>query len=171
MIKGMSWVDEKLEAKETGLYGMGVFAVEDIEKGMVLAVFGGYVFNETDLRSLPELVQKYPFQVAENLFFGPIREEDLNNSIGECFNHSCDPNAGFRDKITLVAIEDIKMGEQVTFDYAMCMTSDIVNMDCSCGVEWCRRKITSNDWMIPELQGKYEHFFQPYIKEKIKNIH
>ena len=34
-------------------------------------------------------------------------------------NHSCDPNCGFTNANTLVAIRSIGPGESITFDYAM----------------------------------------------------
>jgi SET domain-containing protein len=85
----------------------------------------------------------------------------------ECINHSCDPNLGFKGMIELVALRDIGSGEQVTFDYAMCMTESYGDMECWCGSERCRGRFTGNDWKLPELQQRYRGHFQPYIEEKI----
>ncbi len=66
-------------------------------------------------------------------------------------------------------MRDIKKGEEITFDYAVCMTSNILNMHCLCGKNNCRKLITGDDWKIEELQKKYAGYFQPYIQEKIDN--
>jgi hypothetical protein len=34
-------------------------------------------------------------------------------------NHSCDPNVGFAGDIVLVAMRDIRQGEELTADYAL----------------------------------------------------
>ena len=116
---------------------------------------------------LPPEIQHYPFQISENpvLLFGPMKAEDMSD--GDFFNHSCTPNAGFRSTLRLVAMRAIATGEQVTFDYATCMTGDFGNMPCSCGKADCRRFISGDDWKIPGLQQKYAGYWQPYIQEKI----
>jgi hypothetical protein len=53
-------------------------------------------------------------------------------------NHSCDPNAGFGSSpISLVAMRDVQVGEEITFDYAM--SECIENMEGNDGwnCEWC----------------------------------
>jgi len=126
------------------------------------------VVTEYDAKffSLPSALQHYAYQIGDNLFYGPTSFEEVG--IGELINHSCNPNAGFRSEIQLVAMRYILAGEQVTADYAMCMTTgDFDNWECECGWESCRKKITGDDWKVPELQQKYRGCFQPYIKEKI----
>jgi SET domain-containing protein len=38
-----SWISPKLEVKETGRYGIGVFAAENIKKGHVVKILSGEV--------------------------------------------------------------------------------------------------------------------------------
>ena len=163
----MSWISPKIKVSLSSICGKGVFSQKEIKKDEILVIFGGYVMNTEEFFSLSEELQNFPYHISENLLFGPIKEEDV--AVGEYFNHSCDPNAGFEDKITLVAMRDIKKGEEVTFDYAICMTSGILNMNCLCGKNNCRKLITGDDWKIEELQKKYAGYFQPYIQEKIDN--
>lgn len=86
--------------------------------------------------------------------------------------HSCTPNSGFHGQIFLVAMRDISMGEEITFDYAMIISesvgSDIVfEMECNCGSPKCRKQITEDDYKIPQLRIKYKDYFSEYIKQKI----
>jgi hypothetical protein len=46
----------------------------------------------------------------------------------------------------------------------------IFAMDCACGSPRCRKLITEQDWMIPELQVRYKGFFSPYITDKIERL-
>jgi hypothetical protein len=91
---------------------------------------------------------------------------------GENFlNHSCDPNAGFKGQIVLVAMRDIQKDEQITIDYAMVLhkapKGSAYRMQCLCGAATCRLLVTENDWKIKTLQVKYRGWFQPYLQEEI----
>ena len=90
------------------------------------------------------------------------------------FNHSCSPNAGFKGQIFLVSMRNIEAGEEITFDYAMVLHSssntDPYKMICKCGAPNCRKIITDDDWMIPELQESYDGYFQWYLQEKINKL-
>lgn len=169
MITGNSWLNPKLKVREAKSHGKGIFAAEDIKHEERLAIFGGSVMLIDEISSLPENVQDYAMQIEERFVFGN------KTSIPEdtdYFNHSCDPNSGFHGQLFLVAMRDIAKGEEITFDYAMVVSesvgSNIVfEMDCKCGSPNCRRKITENDWKIPELRKKYKDYFSEYVKQKI----
>jgi len=90
-------------------------------------------------------------------------------------NHFCAPNAGFKGQIFMVAMRSILAGEEVTYDYAMVMHSNpesdtFFTMKCHCGQPNCRKIVTEDDWQIPELQHRYDGYFQWYLQEKINKI-
>ncbi|MBS1812229.1 MAG: SET domain-containing protein-lysine N-methyltransferase [Acidobacteria bacterium] len=87
---------------------------------------------------------------------------------GDCFQHSCDPNAGFRRATELVAMRSILPGEQITFDLAMCLPFHFGAWDCHCGTWCCRQRVTGSDWEMHALQQRYQGYFQPYIEAKIR---
>ena len=167
-----SWMNPKLEVRDTEKYGNGVYAKEIIKKNDILAIFGGYVFNASEEEKLPGNLSDYSVQISENLVIGPAYQDEIRDSEG--FNHSCDPNAGFRGQIFLVAMRDIKKGEQVSFDYAMVLSkaknAKVYKIKCLCGSKKCRGYITDNDWKKLELQKKYRGYFQWYLQEKINNL-
>jgi len=82
------------------------------------------------------------------------------------FNHSCEPNAGFKSSIVLEAVNDIKAGEEITFEYAFCETY-FEPFECRCRASNCRKIIRPTDWQIKEIQEKYGDYFSPYLKSKI----
>jgi hypothetical protein len=108
-------------------------------------------------------------QIEERFVLGSRRGPEP----ADYFNHSCDANAGFKGQIFLVAMQGIRRGEEVTFDYAMVVSpsieSEIVfEMDCRCGSRRCRKRITEDDWRRPHVQAQYRGFFSQYIEEKIR---
>jgi hypothetical protein len=64
-------------------------------------------------------------------------------------------------------MRDIQPGEELTFDYAMSDGSPYDEFECFCGSPNCRRKITGDDWKIPELWKKYKGYFSPYLARRI----
>ena len=69
-------------------------------------------------------------------------------------------------------MKDIEIGEEITFDYAMCESVNGLEgneFDCACGTEFCRGRFTGDDWKIPALWNRYGDYFSPYLREKIKN--
>lgn len=158
-----SWLSPKLESRvfpEKG--GHGVFATEPIPKGFVVAMFGGTVVTGTQLESVPDELKSLSIQVEEDLFLvstiiGP----------GDHFNHSCNPNVGLDGQIGLITMRDIAIGEEITFDYAMCDSAPYDEFDCMCDATDCRLQVTGNDWKKRDLWKKYDTYFSPYIQRKI----
>jgi hypothetical protein len=109
----------------------------------------------------------YAIQVDDDLFFAATNSEEME--IGDYLNHSCDPNLGIKDSLKLIALKDVKIGEEVAFDYAMTESSDF-EIKCLCGKSNCRRKITGEDWKRKDLQEKYKGYFSDYIAKKISDL-
>jgi hypothetical protein len=125
-----------------------------------------------EMYQFPENMQKYTMQIEERFI---LTSPHAIPEDTDYFNHSCDPNSGFKGQIFLVALRDIKAGEEITFDYGMTVSesvgSDMVfTMDCMCGSPHCRKKITEQDWKLPELQVRYKGYFSQYIQDKIERL-
>ncbi len=158
-----SYLSSKLEGRlKADKSGNSIFAIEPIKKGELIAVFGGVVYEWETFIHLPERERMLCLQVEDRHFLvpRPIGE-------GDYVNHSCNPNAGLSGQIGLVAMRDIKIGEEVCFDYAMCDTMPYDEFDCLCGAPNCRGKVGGSDWMRPELQKRYAGFFSPHVQRKI----
>jgi len=164
----MNWINKKITCREVGISGRGMFASEVIEAGEVVAYFGGEIIPIEDFYLLPEAVQHFPYQISDDFLFGPASESAISST--DCWNHCCDGNCGFSDSIRLVAMRVIEVGEELTFDYATCMSCSIVDMECNCESFNCRGKVSADDWKMPAIQKKYKGFFQPYLKEKIAKL-
>lgn len=144
--------------------GCGVFAREPLKKGDLIALWGGRIVAEDELDpNMPNFTQRV-IQIEEGFYMET--PEPLEPS--DCFNHSCSPNAGFTGQIGLVAMRDIRAGEEITFDYAMCDGTPYDQFDCFCGAEKCRGSVRGTDWMRPELWEKYDGYFTPYLARRIE---
>ena len=143
--------------------GCGVVARLPVSKGELLVMWGGRVITAAQLDpTIPEFSQRV-LQIEEELFlYNP-----LFNDPADCFNHSCDPNAGMSGQVGLVAMRGIAAGEEVTFDYAMCDGSNYDEFECNCGLPQCRKHVGGEDWKRPELQERYAGYFAPYLQRRI----
>lgn len=162
MQRRSSYLTPKCEARPAFGDDLGVFALEPIRKGELIAMWGGDVLHESELESVPEEIVKLGIQVEEELYLVSI-----DPGPADRVNHSCEPNAGINGHIMLVAMQDIQSGEQVCFDYAMSDGSPYDEFACQCGSELCRKQVTGNDWQLPELQVRYAGYFMPYLQRRI----
>lgn len=161
-----TFLTPKAEVRPAGGKGHGVFATAPIARGETVAAFGGFVVDRATLDALPERRRVHSIQIDEHLFMASGDEPEPSDYV----NHSCDPNTGIDGNILLVARRDIAPDEEITFDYAMSDVDDYDEFECACGVATCRRKVTGNDWMIPELQARYAGHFSAYVERRIRAV-
>jgi uncharacterized protein len=149
--------------RPTAEAGRGCFAVTPIEAGHVVAAFGGRCLTRDEFDLLPLQQQARSIQIDEQLFLCGATEPEPSDFI----NHSCQPNCGLHGNSVLVALREIEVGEELTYDYAMSDGSDYDEFECKCGTAACRGKVTGHDWMLPELQLRYRGNFSPYLAARI----
>jgi hypothetical protein len=144
-------------------HGFGSRAISVIPAGTSVATFGGTAMSRVDFSQYEADRRSRSLQVDTNvIFLGPPSREP-----GDSINHSCEPNCGMRNATTIVAMRDIAVGEELTFDYAMSDASDYDEFNCNCGTSLCRGRIRADDWRLDTLRHRYKGFFSPYIQRKI----
>lgn len=158
------WLNPKAEAGPSKIEGTGVFARAKIFKGEPCGVLGGVIVPLNDIKEYRSKMTQVGIQIDNDFFIAPTTREELEKY--GVFNHSCEPNVGFSNSITFVAMRDIESGEELVFDYAFCETS-YDGFDCHCGSDVCRKKITSDDWKRKDIQEKYSEYFSPYLRNKV----
>ena len=163
----VSYLSSKVSAQEhCDKGGCGVYARELIYKDEVLVLWGGRIILASELNpSMPNFTQRI-LQIEEGLYL----ETPETLEPGDCFNHSCQPNAGMTGQIGLAAMRDIEPGEEICFDYAMCDGSNYDEFECACGTSLCRGNVTGSDWSIPVLWERYAGYFSPYLQRRIDLI-
>lgn len=158
-----NWLTPKAATRRAGSKGWGSFAAQPIQRGERIAAFGGFMVDLATLRTLPQERQYRSIQVDADLYLvsGPEPEP------GDYINHSCAPNCGMSGSIIVVAMRDIDVDEELTFDYAMCDTTDYSEFDCTCGAAACRGQVTADDWQRPELIDRYRGYHSTYVNSLI----
>ena len=153
--------------RQTPGKGSGSFAIEKITKGEIVASFGGFVVGQKDLKdySTDRVARSLQLDETNYLLSSPTPEP------GDMINHSCEPNCGAFGTSSVIAMKNIEIGEELTFDYAMTDSSQYDEFNCFCGKVNCRGKITGKDWQDPILQSKYKNYFSSFIKKLIKLSH
>jgi uncharacterized protein len=161
-----SYISPKLEGRLIeSKGGHGVFALKPVYAGEILVVWGGEIYTAEQLDDLSEQAVSLGLQLEEGLYIIP-----QYTGPADWVNHSCEPNAGIRGQVTVIAMRDIAPGEEVTFDYAMTDASDYDEFRCECNTPACRKRITGSDWRNPELWKKYDGYFATYIQQRIEKL-
>jgi len=143
------------ELRESSGKGEGIFATKSFKASNIVMV--GVIkeaLNEN---------HSHASQIGEN-------EYVLHAGLITKVNHSCDPNCGIRVNATgahnFIAIKEIGVNEEITFDYAMRnYTIDYFQKKCMCGSKGCRGKITGWKDLPDEKKKEYKSFAAPYLLE------
>lgn len=144
---------------------MGVVAIKNISLGETVGVLGGVIVPKSEIKKYWKMKAGHVgIQISDDFFICPTKREELEET--GVFNHSCEPNCGYKNSIELIAIKNIKAGEEIVFDYAF-SESVIEPFECNCGSMTCRKIIEPTDWKITEMQKKFGNYFSPYLKNKI----
>jgi SET domain-containing protein len=167
-MQNLSYISSKAAVRESPIHGTGLFAVEPIARGELVCLKGGYIFDRQTLNSMPDWFRAAEIQIAEDLFIGPVDEDEREGSM-IFSNHSCEPNIGVKGQVVFVAMRDIEAGEELTHDWAT-TDDDDYQMKCNCSARNCRRIVTGKDWQRKDLQEKYSGYMSWYLDEKIKRL-
>lgn len=154
---------KKLYVGESTIQGKGLFAGEAIKKGEHISfIKGRYVHLKTKNR---KEAQSIP------LWYGITEEDwiDPTGTIFSFFNHSCQPNTAIIGTKKLIALQNIKKNEEITFDYSMTDGDTLWEMDCSCKVKCCRKKIVSIQNIPESVFNRHMPFIPKYFQKLRKN--
>ncbi len=138
--------------------GFGVFAGEHIKKSEIIQPIKGKmrflaVENKEDSLSYPDWIG-----VGKNQWIDPDKPFKF-------INHSCNPNTGVKGKFDIIALKNIKEGDEVTIDYAIIEGDELWEMPCSCGAKNCRKIIRSVQFIPQKQYKKYLPFVPEYFQK------
>ena len=161
----LTYRSPKTEVRPSPIQGQGLFARVPIAACEIVAVKGGHVLTGSEWASLEPALGAAEIQIADDLFIAPVREDHRPGSMLYT-NHSCDPNLAIQGQIVLVAMRDIRPGDELTIDWATTDDGDY-ELECRCGSPRCRGLVTGKDWTRPELQARYQGWFCWFLQRKI----
>jgi hypothetical protein len=146
-----------------GRFGEGLFPCSNVPQGTVLLQITGEVLLFDEVLLLGEF-QSYPIQVSITEYIAPT-----DNTIWQFVNHSCNPNCGVNSQLQIIALEDIKCGDELFFDYSTSMLERYWTMKCECNTSLCRKIVADFDTLPIELQHKYIRLnvVQSFIIDKL----
>lgn len=130
----------------------------------MLVSWVGATLSRARFNALSPELKSISLQVDDDRFLVPTRPCPADR-----VNHSCDPNAGMRGPIALVALRVIQVGEEVRYDYAMSDGSDYDEFECHCGTQACRGRVSGLDWQDQTLWARYAGHFSPYLEHRIQS--
>ncbi|HEY4498537.1 MAG TPA: SET domain-containing methyltransferase [Candidatus Paceibacterota bacterium] len=149
--------------------GRAGFAARFFRKGDVITQFKGPLIHKLELPKNYKGERDRYLQVGVETFMGP--SEDIDDLL----NHSCDPNTGlkFNDSdVLLVAIRDIEIGEEVTWDYSTTMFEHDWRMKCDCRAKECRKIISDFTLLDKKIQERYRALgiIPQYLENYMNNL-
>ncbi len=164
---GNSLYSKKIAIHSLAMNESGVYSLGYINAGEIVGINMGTVISDVEYQSLHPDLKRHPLQISDHHYL--VLHDKARFDVVEYFNHSCNPNIGILGNNVFIAIKDIKEGEELRYDYAMSDTTDSdMRWICECESNLCRKRITPEDWRLPELQERYGIFFSRYILEKIR---
>ena len=170
--RSASWVDPRIEIRESPGKDNGSFALAPIGAGEIVTVWGGQVFTLAQIQA-GKARKKSLVALGEGLYLGEeMGDEPYRPGPDYYLNHSCDPNVWMVDEVTLAARRDIAKDEELTADYALWEEDEnyIMRWTCSCGSPLCRGRVTGRDWRLPDLRQRYRAHFSPFINARVARL-
>ena len=162
----------KVIRKQTPLYGLGVFAAEDLPAGTFIAQFDGPYAEAASASELPISADgfdgRHAIQVGERLW-----RDGPEDGIARLLSHSCEPNCGIVGVDKLYTMRHVHARDELTWDYAMTEWSD-ARIECLCGSPHCRGVIGSYGYLTPEqwteFAFKHRGFISQWIVQKDERL-
>lgn len=128
----------QLEARKSKIEGKGMFVLEPVKKGHFVSFLKGKIKVKENKNLKDALGNSYWVGIDKNTWIDPAPPYRF-------INHSCNPSASIRGKITMIALRDLKPGEEVTLDYSLIEADPRWHLEyrCKCGEPNCRGIIRS----------------------------
>ena len=135
--------------KKSKTHGHGIFAARKIPEGTNILEYKG---NRIRHEEADEIHPTNPDDPFHTFFFslscGKVIDGGQKGNDAKWFNHSCGPNCEAQEnqkgtKVYVVALRDIKKGEELTYDYGLVLDGRITKKrreeyQCLCGTPECR---------------------------------
>lgn len=153
-------IEPHLYAGKSDIAGKGLFTSKKINKGEQAFIVKGPIVNfapknKEEAITLPNIIG-----LKKDTYIDPVYPYVF-------LNHQCNPNlATDEDGLSFVALRDISIGEELTFDYSISEHSDW-EMNCSCNAKDCRKIIKS----IEKLPKNFYQRYFPYIPMYFQKVY
>jgi SET domain-containing protein len=133
----------RIEVRESGVHGHGVYAMQVIPKGTRIIEYTG---QRVSWEAAPN-DENDPHTFNFGLDNGEVINPEIGGNDARWINHSCDPNCEAieeDDRIFICALRGIAPGEELFYDYALEIDEPVTEESkkkfaCHCRSPNCRR--------------------------------
>jgi uncharacterized protein len=129
-----------LMIRSSAIHAAGCYTTTPIRKGSRVAEYTGHLLTK---KAADKRYEHSPVTYLFGLGDGSMVID--GHSMAMFINHSCDSNCQteeIKDHVYIVAIRDIKAGEEITYDYCLYDGGED-EANCNCGSVLCRRTMYS----------------------------
>ncbi|XP_010537359.1 PREDICTED: histone-lysine N-methyltransferase ASHH2 [Tarenaya hassleriana] len=166
----------KFERFQSGKKGYGLRLLDDVRKGQFLIEYVGEVL---DLQAYEARQKDYAAKGQKHFYFMTLNGNEVidagsKGNLGRFINHSCEPNCRTEKWMVngeicvgIFSLQDIKKGEEVTFDYNYVRVFGAAAKKCYCGSSHCRGYIGGDplNGDVVVQSDSDEESFEPIILE------
>ncbi len=152
-----------IEVKKSKIDGNGLFVNRNVKRGQFVSFLKGKVCKKENQSKEDSLDNPCWVGVGKNEWLDPAYPFKF-------INHSCNPSVGIRGRVTLVALRDMKPGDEITFDYSITEIDPNWYMNCKCGEKNCRKKIRSIQYLPKKILKRYFPFIPTYFRRSILDL-
>ena len=156
---------DKIHIGKSKFHRRGLIASSDIEKGERMFLIKGkkIKFLINNKRQADKAGLNW-IGYDKNTWIDPV-------GYGLFINHSCAPNSGIRKRLEVVALRNIKKGEEVTFDYSFSEADIFWRIKCNCKHRLCRKTIRSVQFLPRAVFRKNLPSIPKYFRAVFKKFH
>ncbi len=146
-------MEQLWELRGSTIHGYGLFATAEIVEGTRIIEYVGEKITKAESTRRALAWEEAARKSGDGLvyIFDLNKRYDLDGNYPEntarYINHSCEPNCeavNFRGHIWIVAIQDISVGEELSFDYGYDL-EHFLDHPCRCGTKGCVGYIVRRD--------------------------
>ncbi|HTH48938.1 MAG TPA: SET domain-containing protein-lysine N-methyltransferase [Candidatus Limnocylindria bacterium] len=148
---------------DSSIQGRGAFAMQPFEAGERIVIYGGERISKAESLRRCEAGNPYIFALDDRWDL----DGNQADNPARFFNHSCRPNCEAQlddGEIWIVALRDIRPGEELNFDYGYGL-EEYRGHPCCCGAPGCcgyivaerfREEVLQQEAGRPELRKLWE---------------
>jgi SET domain-containing protein len=137
----------RIQVRQSGVHGRGVFAVAEIQPGDRVIEYKGEVIT------WPEALRRHPHDPSQpnHTFYFHVDEEhvidgNVDGNNARWINHACEPNCEADEtdgRVFIKALRDLEPGEELFYDYGLSIDAPYTaklkkEYECRCGAKNCR---------------------------------
>jgi SET domain-containing protein len=119
--------------------GRGLYAIKDIKQGTKIINYTGNIITKKQTEESKKFDNSKPIYLF-NLNSRYDLDGDVPWNTARLINHSCSNNCDYNGKglkLWVVAIRDIRKGEELTCDYGFGFDEDYKQFPCKCSSKNC----------------------------------